>query len=119
MNIFTHPTLVLPGDGLSCRAEVLSVRPGSGGLARVTFACSEHLPEIASLRRAELTAVFDRWEGLRLPAAAVREEDGERFVLRIAGPLTVRTPVTVLAAENGGVLVDSHGLFPGAEVLLP
>ena len=111
--------LLLPGEDARFPARVLSVRTGDGDMAVVTFVSREGLPAAAVLRQTELTAVLARWEGLRLPAAAVREADGEVFVLRRVGPRTERTAVTVLARQGNDVLVAGDSLFPGAEVLLP
>lgn len=116
-----------PGDtaelrlpsGSCCAARVLSLREGAGGRVRITFSVSDHLAEALNLRAAELTAVLERWEGLRLPAEAVRTGDGESYVLRAAGALSARAGVTVLARQGGDVLVGSDALRPGTEVLLP
>ena len=88
-------------------------------MAVVTFVSEEGLPAAAALREAELTVILARWEGLRLPAAAVREEDGETYVLRRTGPLTTKTAVTVLARQGNDALVAGDALLPGTEVFLP
>ena len=112
-------TLLLPGEGGGCAARVGSVRTGDVDMAVVTFVSEEGLPAAAALRETELTVVLARWEGLRLPAAAVRVVDGESFVLRSVGALTVQTTVTVLARQGNDVLIAGDALLPGAEVLLP
>lgn len=111
--------LLLPDSGGSCAGKVLSVRTGEGDAAIVCFAAADHLREASLLRQTTLTAVFARWEGLRLPAAAVREEEGKAWVLRSAGPVTIRTEVTVLARQGEDVLIAAHGLSAGTEVLFP
>ena len=112
-------TLLLPGESGGCAGRVGSVRTGDGDMAVVTFVSEEGLPAVAALREAELTVVLERWEGLRLPAAAVRVVDGEDCVLRSVGVLTVQTPVTVLVRQGNDVLIAGDALPPGAEILLP
>ena len=110
--------LILPGEGARCAARVESLRSGEGDGVIVTFSSEARLSDVASLRQVTLTAVLEHWEGLRLPAAAVREADGKRYVLRAAWPESVPAEVTVLARQGGDVLI-AETLPPGTEVLLP
>ena len=116
-----------PGDALTLRlsdgGEVtarVSVLRESGEEALLILECREALSRVLSLRQATMTVVFSRWEGVSLPAAALREENGCYFVRRFGLPLPEDTPVTVLCRRGDRVLAESEGLRDGMEVsLLP
>ena len=98
-------------------AEVILVRV-EDGRAAVIFRCREALEAVLCRRTLTAEVVTDRAEGLLLPEAALREEDGEPAVYRIAGRLLCREKVAVLRRLPGGVLVSGPGLREGDEVLL-
>ncbi|MBQ9413027.1 MAG: hypothetical protein IJU29_08035, partial [Oscillospiraceae bacterium] len=116
--------LFAPGDtetaelrGQSLRVKTKSVLAGPGAERWVLFSCREGLEAVSSVRTVQVSLVLRRAEGYLLPAAALRREDGETVVYRMAGPVVRREAVTVLAEDGESVLVDGDGLRPGALVL--
>ena len=105
-------------NGAAQEAEVTRHFPGSGAREGVLFTGRTGLERLLNARFVELTAVLAEADGLRIPAAALREEDGEMCVYRLAGRFARRETVTVLARLEDGVLVVSDALRPGSRVLL-
>jgi len=66
-----------------------------------------------------VTVVLGRWEGLRLPVAALRQAEDGICVLRAAGALSAPAEVTVLCRRGEEALVVSDDLRAGMEILLP
>ena len=108
-------TLMIGGERFD--AEVAS-RFSDGRREGVTFLGRSGLEKLLTTRFTTFTAVLSECDGLLLPAAALREENGETVVYRLAGRFARRERVTVLARPEGGVLVECAALRPGSRVLL-
>lgn len=109
-------TLRLP-EGTDCAVRVgRAVTEGQDTL--VVLRCREHLTEALSLRRVTLSAVFARYEGLLVPAAALWEEDGAYYVRRADLPLGGRTAVEPLYIRDGLALIRSDGLREGMRLIV-
>jgi len=106
-------SVTLTMDGREYTAEVTGFFPGG-----VVFTGYTGLEELLGARFVTAEAVLSETEGYFLPAAALRREGEETYILRRSGPYARREAVRVLASTADGVLVDGEGLRPGQRVLL-
>jgi len=110
--------LTLAGGCPPVEAEILSVSAPAGESCAVVFRCDTMLRECAGLRFSAATAVTGRYQGLQLPAEAVRQDEAGSFVYLAAGLTAERVDVEILYETNGSLLVTGSGLHPGSEILI-
>lgn len=91
------------GD-VEMKVEHLSA-PENGKVA-VTLSSTKYLSEVTLLRRQTVDLVFSSREGVRVPTAAVRVEDGATGVYVLVGVKAEFKPVTVLAQGEDYYLVE-------------
>ncbi|MBR1658939.1 MAG: hypothetical protein IJ705_01310, partial [Oscillospiraceae bacterium] len=116
-------TLVLGrGYGEGVEARVLSVSEPEGGRRAVVFRCDKAMAETMALRRTVAEVRFDRYSGIRVPAGALREEDGESFVWTVTAMQLERKSVEPLYQGDGFAILrrgsDSGALREGDTVVV-
>ncbi len=77
-----------------------------GGRVAATLSTRRFLSATTLLRRQTVELVFARQEGIRVPTAAVRMEDGQSVVYVQVGIKAERKPVTILAQGEDYYLVE-------------
>lgn len=104
-------------DGSECTVRVGSVVT-EGQETLVRFRCRERPEAVLGLRKTEMTAILERFEGYLLPAAALTEREGKLFVRRSDLPLGGWVEVELLSLRDGQAVVRAAGLREGMAVVL-
>lgn len=68
--------------------------------------CQEYQEFLINQRKIKLTVVFDRKEGIVIPASALQSKNGEKGVFCIKGEDTYFQPVKVMTRQNDKILVE-------------
>jgi hypothetical protein len=93
------------------------------GRCAVVLSCDRYLEQVTLLRRIPADLIFSTTTGLRIPAAAVRVQEGVTGVYCVSGLRAVFKPVTILGqAENYYIAAvdaaNSRALKAGDEVIV-
>lgn len=79
-------------------------RSADGTGVVVIFKCSYINGELAAMRTIPVTVVLGSYEGLKVPAAAVRTLDGKNGVYKISGSKAVFVPVEIVYSTDSYVV---------------
>lgn len=109
--------------GGNVAARVVSVSDGYNGSSAVVFRCDTALAETLSMREVTAAVVFDEYNGIRVPAQAVRTDDeGSQFVWVITAMQLERKDVSVIYTSGDFCVVEReaapNALREGNEIVV-
>lgn len=91
--------LTLMGEEMTAQpVQIERLVPAEDGAALLVVSCAERMQDVTALRTVTASMSFRSYEGLRVPAAAVRTEDGETGVYVLVGAKARWKPVEILYA---------------------
>lgn len=98
--------------------SVVSVSAAEDGRQAVVLCCDEYMAQITQLRRQTATLILDSYEGLRIPANALRlDEDGRSGVYCLVGATARFKAVDVIYYGEGYTLVRAAEGTTGSRIL--
>ena len=98
--------------------EIVSISDVQDGKCAVVFSCNKYLAQVTQLRRQSATLVLGSYEGLRIPANALRlSSDGRSGVYCLVGFAADFKPVDVVYAGDGYTLVRPGEEATGGDIL--
>lgn len=93
--------------GADVAALVQSVSPGHNGSTAVVFRCDTALADTLSMREVSASVVFDEYNGIRVPADALRTDgEGKEFVWVVTAMQLERKDVTVIYRNEDFCVVE-------------
>ena len=100
--------------------KIVSVSPVEDGELAIVVSCDRYLAQITQLRRQTASLLLDSYEGLRIPANALRlNEEGRSGVYCMVGMFARFKAVDVVYQGDGYTLVRAAEDATGSRILRP
>ena len=108
------------GLSVDVPATVYSVSAEEDGQVALVLACNQYMAQTTLLRHQQAELILENYEGIRIPANALRlGEDDQPGVYCMMGVTARFKPVTVLYQNDGYVLVQPEDSATGTQILRP
>lgn len=98
--------------------NIVSVSAEENGKQAVVVSCDKYMAQVTQLRHQAATLVLGSYEGLRIPANALRlDESGQSGVYCMVGFTAEFKPADVVYQGDGYTLVQAHAEAAGGNIL--
>ena len=98
--------------------DVVSISDEENGKHAVVVSCDKYMAQVTLLRRQAATLVLGSYDGLRIPANALRlDENGQSCVYCMVGFTADLKPVDVVYQGDGYTLVRANEKATGGDIL--
>ena len=98
--------------------EIVSISAEENGKQAVVVSCDKYMAQVTQLRHQAATLVLGNYDGLRIPANALRlDESGQSGVYCMVGFTAEFKPVDVVYQGDGYTLVQAHEEATGGNIL--